>query len=60
MATTTCSCSSTARCSVAASKCRASADGNALITGGLEDGDEVVTTRLDLMFEGMQVARIDG
>jgi RND family efflux transporter MFP subunit len=34
--------------------------GNALIVGGLEDGDEVVTTRLDLMFEGMQVARIDG
>jgi RND family efflux transporter MFP subunit len=34
--------------------------GNALIVGGLEDGDEVVTTRLDLMFQGMQVARING
>jgi RND family efflux transporter MFP subunit len=35
-------------------------DGNALVTAGLEDGDRVVTTRLDLMFEGMQVALIDG
>lgn len=30
-------------------------EGQALITDGLEDGDRVVTTRLDLMFEGMQV-----
>jgi len=36
-------------------------DGGALITGGLETGDRVVTTRLDLMFEGMEVAlRDDG
>jgi RND family efflux transporter MFP subunit len=35
-------------------------DGNALVTAGLEDGDRVVITRLDLMFEGMQVALIDG
>lgn len=30
-------------------------DGRALITTGLDDGDRVVTTRLDLMFEGMAV-----
>lgn len=30
-------------------------DGLALITAGLNDGDRVVTTRLDLMFEGMAV-----
>lgn len=35
------------------------ADGAAFITGGLADGDRVVTTRLDLMFEGMQVALLD-
>jgi RND family efflux transporter MFP subunit len=30
-------------------------DGGALITGGLNSGERVVTTRLDLMFEGMGV-----
>jgi hypothetical protein len=36
-------------------------NGGALITAGLAPGDEVVTTRLDLMFEGMDVAlRDDG
>ncbi len=30
------------------------------ISGGLEDGDAVVTTRLDLMFDGMPVAVSDG
>lgn len=30
-------------------------DGGALVTGGLENGERVVTTRLDLMFEGMAV-----
>lgn len=34
------------------------AEGQALIVGGLENGDQVVTTRLDLMFEGMQVASL--
>jgi RND family efflux transporter MFP subunit len=34
-------------------------DGMALVVGGLEDGERVVTTRLDLMFEGMQVALIN-
>jgi multidrug efflux pump subunit AcrA (membrane-fusion protein) len=33
--------------------------GRAFITGGLRDGDQVVTTRLDLMFEGMQVLAAD-
>jgi RND family efflux transporter MFP subunit len=33
--------------------------GRALVTAGLSEGDAVVTTRLDLMFEGMQVALID-
>ena len=31
-------------------------DGGALIVGGLQNGDRVVTTRLDLMFEGIAVA----
>jgi multidrug efflux pump subunit AcrA (membrane-fusion protein) len=31
-------------------------DGGALVTGGLNAGDRVVVTRLDLMFEGMAVA----
>lgn len=36
-------------------------DGGALITGGLRNAERVVTTRLDLMFEGMAVApRDDG
>lgn len=35
-------------------------EGGALVSSGLEDGDRVVVTRLDLMFEGMQVALIDG
>lgn len=30
-------------------------EGQALVTDGLADGDRVVTTRLDLMFEGMEV-----
>lgn len=34
-------------------------DGGAIITAGLNDGDEVVTTRLDLMFAGMKVAPTD-
>jgi RND family efflux transporter MFP subunit len=34
-------------------------EGGALVTDGLNTGDQVVTTRLDLMFEGMQVALID-
>ena len=34
-------------------------DGLALITAGLDDGDRVVTTRLDLMFEGMAVNLAD-
>ena len=34
--------------------------GMAMITGGLANGDQVVTTRLDLMFDGMQVGLIDG
>ncbi|TCO78462.1 efflux RND transporter periplasmic adaptor subunit [Chromatocurvus halotolerans] len=34
-------------------------DGLALITSGLDDGDRVVTTRLDLMFEGMAVDLAD-
>jgi len=34
-------------------------DGLALITAGLDDGDRVVTTRLDLMFEGMLVDLAD-
>ena len=34
-------------------------DGRALITAGLEDGDQVVTTRLDLMFDGMAVELLD-
>lgn len=34
-------------------------DGLALITAGLDDGDRVVTTRLDLMFEGMAVDLAD-
>ncbi len=33
--------------------------GGALINGGLENGDRVVTTRLDLMFEGIAVAPSD-
>lgn len=37
---------------------RISNDG-ALITAGLRDGEQVVTTRLDLMFEGMKVAISD-
>lgn len=35
------------------------ANGGAYVTGGLADGDRVVTTRLDLMFEGMKVALLD-
>jgi RND family efflux transporter MFP subunit len=35
------------------------ADGKVLVTDGLADGDRVVTTRLDLMYEGMQVALLD-
>ncbi len=35
------------------------AEGRALITAGLENGEQVVTTRLDLMFEGMKVAPIN-
>jgi multidrug efflux pump subunit AcrA (membrane-fusion protein) len=35
-------------------------EGGALVSDGLDDGDQVVITRLDLMFEGMQVALIDG
>jgi len=31
-------------------------DGQALVTGGLDDGDQVVLTRLDLMLTGMPVA----
>lgn len=31
-------------------------DGGAVIAGGLKSGDRVVTTRLELMFEGMAVA----
>lgn len=34
-------------------------EGLALVTGGLEDGDRVITTRLDLMFEGMAVELAD-
>ncbi|MDZ7784262.1 MAG: efflux RND transporter periplasmic adaptor subunit [Halioglobus sp.] len=34
-------------------------DGRALITAGLGDGDRVVTTRLDLMFDGMPVELLD-
>ncbi|MFN2289410.1 MAG: efflux RND transporter periplasmic adaptor subunit [Chromatocurvus sp.] len=34
-------------------------EGYALVTGGLNDGDRVVITRLDLMFEGMAVAISD-
>lgn len=34
-------------------------EGQALITGGLNDGDRVVTTRLDLMFEGLEVDIVD-
>ncbi|MFK7828314.1 MAG: efflux RND transporter periplasmic adaptor subunit [Congregibacter sp.] len=34
-------------------------EGQALIVDGLSDGDQVVTTRLELMFEGMQVAPFD-
>ena len=34
-------------------------EGYALVTGGLNDGDQVVITRLDLMFEGMAVAVSD-
>jgi len=34
-------------------------DDPALVTAGLEDGDRVVTTRLDLMFDGMAVAPLD-
>lgn len=34
-------------------------DGRALVTAGLKDGDRVVTTRLDLMFDGMAVAPLD-
>lgn len=36
------------------------ADSMALVSDGLADGDLVVTTRLDLMYEGMQVALLDG
>lgn len=35
-------------------------ENGALIDGGLQNGEQVVITRLDLMFEGMQVALIDG
>lgn len=36
-------------------------DGNSVvINGGLQSGDRVVTTRLELMFEGMKVALSDG
>lgn len=31
-----------------------------IVTSGLEDGDAVVVTRLELMYEGMQVMRADG
>lgn len=34
-------------------------EGQALVTSGLDDGDRVITTRLDLMFAGMQVDLID-
>lgn len=34
-------------------------EGGALVTEGLNAGDQVVTTRLDLMFEGMEVALND-
>lgn len=34
-------------------------DGRALVTAGLANGDQVVTTRLDLMFDGMAVALLD-
>ncbi|WP_439107134.1 efflux RND transporter periplasmic adaptor subunit [Congregibacter sp.] len=37
---------------------RVSAEG-VLVTGGLADGEQVVVTRLDLMFEGMAVALSD-
>ena len=33
---------------------------NVVINGGLESGDKVVTTRLELMFEGMKVELSDG
>ncbi|MEZ5503257.1 MAG: efflux RND transporter periplasmic adaptor subunit [Halioglobus sp.] len=33
---------------------------NVVINGGLETGDLVVTTRLDVMFQGMKVERQDG
>ena len=36
-----------------------SSNGMALVTAGLAEGEEVVTTRLDLMFDGMAVARLD-
>lgn len=35
------------------------AEGQVIVTDGVEDGDLVVTTRLDLMFEGMEVALLD-
>jgi hypothetical protein len=57
---TTYSCWSTAQLARRSVTVTRISDGNALVTAGLEDGDRVVTTRLDLMFEGMQVARIDG
>jgi len=35
-------------------------EGNTVvISGGLQNGDQVVTTRLELMFEGMKVERVD-
>ncbi|MHA7816973.1 MAG: efflux RND transporter periplasmic adaptor subunit [Pseudohaliea sp.] len=34
-------------------------DGRALVTDGLADGERVVTTRLELMFDGMAVALLD-
>ena len=34
-------------------------EGMALVTAGLGNGDQVVTTRLDLMFAGMAVDLID-
>lgn len=35
------------------------ANGQALVTAGLANGEQVVTTRLDLMFAGMQVAPLN-
>ena len=36
-------------------------EGNSVIvSGGLDDGDQVVVNRLEVMFQGMQVERVDG